>query len=690
MVTSGFFNSVNGDRKYSAEQMSAIFNGIINDGVFVNVGTAFAITADVGNKVLVGVGRAWIDSTWIYNDTPLEVELEDSDILTDRIDAVVLESDHSAPVRIGSIKVVKGVAQTNPVRPTMEHSFYVNQYPIAYILRPKNSTAITQANITYMVGTSELPFVTGILETLDIDALVAQWGAEWREWFDAIKAATSGDIVEYQQEWDEWFQNAKDQLSGDVAGNLLLQIDDVKGEVSDLQDDILTRYGVRTSGSLFYNDVFQGNIDELIPTPDTYGLISKTVNEFCGTYLCHEITTGGTLPDKFIDKTTPPAGNYFLLTSDPITNGYVQFAYPYIYTRTNDGDPRFAVRCYIDGNWTSWQYMGESGDGKFLPLTGGTITGSIIADKWAAFTTKNPNSNYRVWMSAESDHALLRIQPDGGDVTDVMYYRGDHIRSNVDLYMMNNKDIYMTGGNKYFSMKGSATENGIVFYDENRNHVATIGSTIKFNRNTIFSGIGGITHDDNYNRLTIFDPANTANYWQHQIGKMGINNGFDQYLLREVYNNTGKTAYYINNSSFSGATLFSFHMEFYGSIGATAFEKDSSRLIKENIESLSEEDANKILDLRPVTFDFIESYGGAKGRIGLIAEEVVEVFPSVVTIPEEIDVENGKVPSIEYSELIAPLIKLTQMQQERIDEQDRKIEDLESRLAQVESLLNKL
>ncbi len=33
-VTFGFYNSVNGDRKYDAIQMSSIFDGIIRDGVF--------------------------------------------------------------------------------------------------------------------------------------------------------------------------------------------------------------------------------------------------------------------------------------------------------------------------------------------------------------------------------------------------------------------------------------------------------------------------------------------------------------------------------------------------------------------------------------------------------------------------------------------------------------------------------
>ena len=47
-VSSGFFNSLNGDRKYNAEQMSAIFDGLIIDGVFASIGTAFAVKAAGG------------------------------------------------------------------------------------------------------------------------------------------------------------------------------------------------------------------------------------------------------------------------------------------------------------------------------------------------------------------------------------------------------------------------------------------------------------------------------------------------------------------------------------------------------------------------------------------------------------------------------------------------------------------
>ena len=55
-VSSGFFNSLNGDRKYNAAQMSAIFDGLIIDGVFASIGTAFAVKAAGGLTVNVGIG----------------------------------------------------------------------------------------------------------------------------------------------------------------------------------------------------------------------------------------------------------------------------------------------------------------------------------------------------------------------------------------------------------------------------------------------------------------------------------------------------------------------------------------------------------------------------------------------------------------------------------------------------------
>lgn len=214
-VTSGFFNSLNGDRKYNAEQMSAIFDGVINDGVFSSIGTAFTVSANNGNTVNVGIGRAWFNSTWIYNDAILPVGFEDSELVLDRIDALVIEIDRSNEVRNGSIKAVKGTAASSPKRPTMVSTDYVHQYPLAYILRKAGSSEITQANITSMIGTSSCPYITGILQVQNIDNIVAQWKAQWVEWFAFETGKTTAEASAIVEQWSQWYENYTTSSSAD-------------------------------------------------------------------------------------------------------------------------------------------------------------------------------------------------------------------------------------------------------------------------------------------------------------------------------------------------------------------------------------------------------------------------------------------------------------------------------------------
>lgn len=227
-VTSGFFNSLNGDRRYNAEQMSAIFDGIINDGIFANIGTAFGVKADVGNAITVGIGRAWFNSTWVLNDAVLPITADVSEVILDRYDAVVIEIDHSDAVRAGSIKMVKGTPSSSPQRPTMESTLDVHQYPLAYIYRKAGSSSIVQADITSMIGTGSCPYITGILQVLGIDNIVAQWQDQWAQWFASQTAEGNNQMTQWmgdkQLEFNTWFGNLQTILDGNTASNLAQQI----------------------------------------------------------------------------------------------------------------------------------------------------------------------------------------------------------------------------------------------------------------------------------------------------------------------------------------------------------------------------------------------------------------------------------------------------------------------------------
>lgn len=253
-VSSGFFNSLNGDRKYNAAQMSAIFDGLIIDGVFASIGTAFAVKAAGGLTVNVGIGKAWFDHTWTVNDSILPMTAPEAEVLLDRIDAVVLEVNGMESIRENTIKFVKGNPSSAPSRPILTNEGNVHQYPLCYIYRKYGTAVINQADITPMVGTESTPFVTGILQTISLDELLGKWQDEldrftdarsqevddwiaqeesdFTDWFNKMKADLQQEqtvldqwIASEQADFLAWYNQMKDQLSGDVAGNLQLEID---------------------------------------------------------------------------------------------------------------------------------------------------------------------------------------------------------------------------------------------------------------------------------------------------------------------------------------------------------------------------------------------------------------------------------------------------------------------------------
>lgn len=207
-LTYGFYNSVAGDRSYNATQMSSLFDGIINDGVFMSIGDALVVSAASDMNVNVGIGRAWFNHTWTNNDAALSLTVEQAELVLNRIDTVVLEVNAGDDVRANSLKIIKGTPGSSPVAPTLSSSYPIYQHPLADIYVGAGVTSIVTANITNRVGTSDCPFITGILETINVDALLAQWDAEF----------------------DTWFATVQSILDSETAGNLLNLINEHKAD----------------------------------------------------------------------------------------------------------------------------------------------------------------------------------------------------------------------------------------------------------------------------------------------------------------------------------------------------------------------------------------------------------------------------------------------------------------------------
>lgn len=282
---SGFFNSVDHDRLYDATDISRLFDGLIRDGIFASIGDCLVVKQSNQMNVTVGTGRAWFNHTWSYNDALYPVTIPPSEILMDRIDAIVLEINSVESVRANSIKLIKGTPSSTPTKPALTNAKEVHQYPLAYVTVGKEVTSIRQADIENCVGTSACPFVTGILEVISIEQLIPQWKdilnrfveentanfntwmngekqdyqtwltaakkeiTDWQttsksdyqkwydsikngydQWFATIKAAYDANWSTFQQwekasqtEFDKWFENIKNKLEGDLGVKLTLE-----------------------------------------------------------------------------------------------------------------------------------------------------------------------------------------------------------------------------------------------------------------------------------------------------------------------------------------------------------------------------------------------------------------------------------------------------------------------------------
>jgi hypothetical protein len=223
-VTCGFYNNdpkYEKPRKYDAMQMSRIFDGVINDGIFKTIGECFVVRANSGNTVNVGPGKAWFNHTWTENDAILPVDCGDSEQLLDRIDALVIDIDARPEVADNTITVVKGTPSSYPNRPVLLNEDDHHQHALCYIYRKAESTQITDADITNVVGTDETPYITGILETTSRDDWFAQWRAELDQFVEEEKAKATDEINTYvntnEADFTAWYSEMKQHMDDVVA-----------------------------------------------------------------------------------------------------------------------------------------------------------------------------------------------------------------------------------------------------------------------------------------------------------------------------------------------------------------------------------------------------------------------------------------------------------------------------------------
>lgn len=267
--TYGFYNSFNHDRKYDAIQFGQIFDGIIKDGVYATYKKALLVKASNNpNEVIVQPGRAWFNHTWSYNDADLPIEAPQPEVLLDRLDTLVLDINSEDETRANSIIWVQGTPTSQvPQRANLIHTVTHNQYPLCDVYRKAGTTQIYAGDIRNRIGSSDCPFVTGVLEAIDIDTWLNLWNTAFDEMIDRDESEFSNLIESDTETFSQFMTTSESRVNGFISA--------AGTEVNDLIDDseddfnaLFTR--LETAATTYFNDSstawnnwFQHYVDEL-------------------------------------------------------------------------------------------------------------------------------------------------------------------------------------------------------------------------------------------------------------------------------------------------------------------------------------------------------------------------------------------------------------------------------------------
>ena len=204
----GFFDSVNNDRVYNADQMSNMFKGLISDGIFENVSNRFIVTSVSGQlKVYVGTGRAFVKDKWIENSSPVTVTLNSPHPILNRYTAIVLRKDVAN--RSVIITTIDGTNATNPSYPSIVRDDNYYDLCLAYVYVKANATEILQDDIIDTRTNSDIcGWVTGIIRQVDTSDLFLQYLAAYQTMMNTMQSWYSQE----QQSYTSWFDSLTQSL----------------------------------------------------------------------------------------------------------------------------------------------------------------------------------------------------------------------------------------------------------------------------------------------------------------------------------------------------------------------------------------------------------------------------------------------------------------------------------------------
>ena len=137
-VNCGFFDSVNRDRLYTADEMNRPYKRVITNGVFATPqGTPSTdlqvLSAGSGMGIIVKKGDGLFGDKWFENPADIALNVPANTNILPRRDSVIVQVDKRTAGRVGNIVYREGTPSSNPLPPSIGTVTNVIEYRLANI-----------------------------------------------------------------------------------------------------------------------------------------------------------------------------------------------------------------------------------------------------------------------------------------------------------------------------------------------------------------------------------------------------------------------------------------------------------------------------------------------------------------------------------------------------------------------------
>lgn len=217
-VESGFYDAIEQDRVYTADDMNRPYKRVVSDGVFATkVGTPSTdlqvFPGEGERQVLVSAGQAIILHKWFELPSPVTVTVPENNTLFTRIDSVIARVDLNDSVRAGSIVYRTGTAEAWPTPPAInQDGTNVLEYRLANVHVAAGAATITASAIEDLRGSAECPWITGLITQVDTSTLFEQYQAAYKEQYDKYDEDYAEYTAEQRERWDAFIETLTEEL----------------------------------------------------------------------------------------------------------------------------------------------------------------------------------------------------------------------------------------------------------------------------------------------------------------------------------------------------------------------------------------------------------------------------------------------------------------------------------------------